>query len=199
MGTPSESIKIEHPELTVTTETHAIAQYVQPAASRPSFDLLQQPTQPPRNGNGSGDVQTKNGKAGGGKLYRRDLIKNFPRSFSYSSLMTHFAAEYERIVGNPAPKPLLRNLVYSFAALWDKTRNKRFFLMETPVRPCQAWLDKPVPTGADHPEVVLEPFQTLTDSGKKERVQSLLKREPEVEELEWLLEMAKQKRQLIDS
>jgi hypothetical protein len=85
---------------------------------------------------------------------RRDLVENFPKSFTYSGLTQHFAAEYKRVMGHEAPKVVVDTLTHGFHRFWKKIKNRKQFFTSTLTR---KWLDTVLPT----PEETL-PVVTIT-------------------------------------
>jgi hypothetical protein len=130
---------------------------------------------------------------------RRHLVKNFPTSFRLSDLVYHFLSDYNKLVGQNAP--MIKYKAQSFSSMWKKVKNKETFL--TYFSTADAWLDKKIPIAEQttqkrtpSPGVAknCRSFKNLTERGKRYRLSSLLKRKPEVDELEFLLKKTKKRR-----
>jgi hypothetical protein len=79
-------------------------------------------------------------------LIRKDLVKNFPSSYTYSGLTLHFTSEYKRALGCDPPKETNNTLVYTFSKLWKKKkeRKKKKHFLKSAL--CANWLEKEVAT-----------------------------------------------------
>jgi hypothetical protein len=58
---------------------------------------------------------------------RKDLVNNFPSSYTYRALCTHFTSEFKKVLGYEAPKPVFHTLTVTFMRLWKTTRKKELF------------------------------------------------------------------------
>jgi hypothetical protein len=90
---------------------------------------------------------------------RRDLVENFPKSFTYSGLIMHFAQEYRKVMGEDAPKVVVHTLTHGFQLLWKKCRNKKLFFSTSKSR---KWLDTVLP----RPEEALPVVAVARAEGK---------------------------------
>ncbi len=74
--------------------------------------------------------------------YRKDLVKTWPVNFTFSGLTSHFTSEFEYAVGYSPPRPVIKNIVQKFMALWKTSMRKDKFLTG---QKCQSWLETPLP------------------------------------------------------
>jgi hypothetical protein len=149
---------------------------------------------------------------------RKDLVKNFPTSYSYSALCSHFSQEYKQLLGYEASKPLIHSVTCTFLRQWKNIRKKERFLV---AKSSQSWLETALPlqentakgqdllreidstpTNSSCPPNVLskqikprKPFHCLTDSGKEKRLRAAVHLQQD--ELEYLM-AKKQKRRRLD-
>ena len=73
---------------------------------------------------------------------RRDLVKSFPTSFSFSALKDHFSCEYLSVVGCHVDEKCLKYLVELFMLMWKAIKNREK-VFSTPRG--NAWLEKKCP------------------------------------------------------
>ena len=150
-------------------------------------------------------------------LKRQDFIRtNFPTSYDYNDFHQHFAAEYIRLVGHRAPKAVITTLVNSFMRLFESSEDKMKFLT---TRQAKIWLEKSVPivpagvakvlpppkqlkqeapTPADEKDEFTspqKPFYELTETEKQERLKSVITRELEHSEVNFLVKRMKRQQQ----
>jgi hypothetical protein len=147
---------------------------------------------------------------GGKQLKRKHLVKNFPRSFTYSALCSHFTSEYKQLLGCELSSSEMKTLVLSFMRLWKKTKKKEQFLS---IELCKFWLETDLPiqgkvciSNTDHPAEIentpaanlsrtphdrrtkkaRKPFLSLTERGKQNRLRGALNLEQDELQLCWL-------------
>ena len=81
---------------------------------------------------------------------RRDIVNNFPKSFSFTALKDHLSREYLSVVGCHVDDKCLKYLVESFMLMWKATKNKEK-VFSTPRG--NAWLEKKLPMPLDLPAI----------------------------------------------
>ena len=128
---------------------------------------------------------------------RRDLVKSFPTSFAFSALKDHFSREYLSVVGCHANEKCLKYLVGSFMLMWKATKKRE---KDFSTHHGNDWLEKKLPMPLDLPatpqckdvtpkEVKLrKPFTTLSERGRRRRMETLFTRTPQADELEFFRE-----------
>jgi len=137
-------------------------------------------------------------------ITRADLMNNFPSSFTWAALQSHFSSEYFKVVGHHAEAVVIATLVKKFKPLWKVLRNKKSFYS---MASGKKWLETELTIKEPAPEIPVvtltpqqkprKPFQELSVRGKDNRLKTkLFKRKPEREELDFIV--AKTKKQKLD-
>ena len=130
---------------------------------------------------------------------RGDLVKNFPTSFSRGALEAHFSSEYVKVIGCNPDLCLIQSLAKNFRALWQILKKKECVLT-SPRGQAFLSVKLPVPVAEKEKETEKEKqqprksFGELSSRGKRYRIESLLTRKPEFDEVAFLYASAKKTR-----